>query len=76
MELTFFRLISLTPPLAAIIVFSLPAETGEKVGLGINSMLAMIVFLMAMTENLPPTDRLPLAGEVAQIFLNVCLCLR
>lgn len=46
-------------------VFSLPAETGEKVGLGINSMLAMIVFLMAMTENLPPTDKLPLAGKLS-----------
>ncbi|KAK7079047.1 Neurotransmitter-gated ion-channel transmembrane region [Halocaridina rubra] len=47
---------------AALLVFSLPAETGEKVGLGINSMLAMMVFLMAMTENLPPTETLPLAG--------------
>ena len=48
--------------LAALMVFSLPSESGEKVGLGINSMLAMMVFLMAMTERLPPTQKLPLAG--------------
>ena len=47
----------------AILVFLLPAETEEKIGLGISSMLAMIVFLMTMTENLPPTNKLPLAGR-------------
>ncbi|XP_064087428.1 uncharacterized protein LOC135202107 [Macrobrachium nipponense] len=53
----------------ALLVFSLPAETGEKMGLGVNALLAMIVFLMAMTENLPPTETLPLAG----IYYGVCL---
>ncbi|KAA0201951.1 hypothetical protein HAZT_HAZT003246 [Hyalella azteca] len=47
----------------AVMVFSLPAESGEKVGLSINSLIAMIVFLMAMTEKIPPTSRIPLAGE-------------
>ncbi|XP_042213231.1 neuronal acetylcholine receptor subunit alpha-10-like [Homarus americanus] len=32
-------------------------------------MLAMMVFLMAMTENLPPTEDLPLAG----VYYGVCL---
>ncbi|XP_047475130.1 acetylcholine receptor non-alpha chain-like [Penaeus chinensis] len=32
-------------------------------------MLAMMVFLMAMTENLPPTETLPLAG----VYYGVCL---
>ncbi|KAG7161484.1 Neuronal acetylcholine receptor subunit alpha-9-like 2, partial [Homarus americanus] len=59
-------------------VFSLPAESGEKIGLGINSMLAMMVFLMAMTENLPPTENLPLAGVyygacISMITMNIAL---
>ena len=55
-------------------MFSLPAESGEKVGMGINSMLAMIVFLMAMTENLPPSDKIPLAGEIIYLTIQlVCL---
>ncbi|KAF2346093.1 Neurotransmitter-gated ion-channel transmembrane domain, partial [Trinorchestia longiramus] len=53
----------------AVMVFSLPSESGEKIGLGINSLIAMIVFLMAMTEKIPPTSRLPLAG----IYYGVCL---
>ncbi|XP_063854040.1 acetylcholine receptor subunit alpha-1-B-like [Scylla paramamosain] len=57
--------------ICALLVFSLPAESGEKVGLGINSMLAMMVFLMAMTENLPPSQTLPVAG----VYYGVCLIL-
>ncbi|KAK4321334.1 hypothetical protein Pmani_007854 [Petrolisthes manimaculis] len=64
--------------ISTLMVFSLPAESGEKVGLGINSMLAMMVFLMAMTENLPPTEKLPLAGVyygacITMITLNITL---
>ena len=47
-------------------VFILPCESGEKISLGISSMLAMMVFLMAMTENLPPTQTIPIAGESKQ----------
>ncbi|XP_018010040.2 acetylcholine receptor subunit alpha-1-A-like [Hyalella azteca] len=57
--------------ICALLVFLLPVESGEKVGLGVNSMLAMIVFLIAMTENLPPTEKLPLAG----VYYGVCLSL-
>ena len=54
-------------------VFSLPAESNEKIGLGINALLAMIVFLMAMTQRLPPTQMIPLAGmymSYMYIFLS------
>ncbi|XP_042880202.1 neuronal acetylcholine receptor subunit alpha-10-like [Penaeus japonicus] len=60
-SLFFFIMPGILINICAVMVFSLPAEAGEKVGLGINSMLAMMVFLMAMTENLPPTKKLPLA---------------
>ncbi|XP_076038346.1 neuronal acetylcholine receptor subunit alpha-7-like [Oratosquilla oratoria] len=55
--------------ICALMVFSLPAECGEKMALGTNSMLAMIVFLMAMIGNLPPSERLPVAG----VYYGVCL---
>ncbi|XP_071532632.1 acetylcholine receptor subunit alpha-type acr-16-like [Panulirus ornatus] len=67
--LFFFIVPGILINICALLVFSLPSETGEKVGLGINSMLAMMVFLMAMTENLPPTETLPLAG----VYYGVCL---
>ncbi|XP_047736042.1 acetylcholine receptor subunit alpha-1-A-like [Hyalella azteca] len=53
----------------AVMVFSLPAESGEKVGLSINSLIAMIVFLMAMTEKIPPTSRIPLADVRTAVFV-------
>ncbi|XP_068208684.1 neuronal acetylcholine receptor subunit alpha-7-like [Palaemon carinicauda] len=62
-SLFFFIMPGILINICALMVFSLPAESGEKIGLGINSLLAMIVFLMAMTENLPPTEKLPLAGN-------------
>ncbi|XP_069961500.1 acetylcholine receptor subunit beta-like 1 [Cherax quadricarinatus] len=55
----------------ALMVFSLPSESGEKIGLGTNSMLAMMVFLMAMTEKLPPTEKIPLAG----VYYGTCISL-
>nr|XP_045606558.1 neuronal acetylcholine receptor subunit alpha-10-like [Procambarus clarkii] len=37
--------------------------------MGVNSMLAMMVFLMAMIDNLPPSEKLPLAG----VYYGGCL---
>ncbi|XP_042888420.1 neuronal acetylcholine receptor subunit alpha-9-II-like [Penaeus japonicus] len=68
-SLFFFIMPGILINICAVMVFSLPAEAGEKVGLGINSMLAMMVFLMAMTENLPPTKKLPLAG----VYYGTCI---
>ncbi|CAL4115146.1 unnamed protein product, partial [Meganyctiphanes norvegica] len=68
-SLFFFIMPGILINVCAIMVFALPAETGEKIMLGISSMLAMMVFLMAMTEKLPPTEKLPLAG----IYYGVCI---
>ncbi|KAK7079042.1 Neurotransmitter-gated ion-channel transmembrane region [Halocaridina rubra] len=68
-SLFFFIMPGILINVCALMVFSLPTESGEKIGLGINSMLAMMVFLMAMTENLPPTEKLPLAG----IYYGTCI---
>ncbi|XP_045606644.2 acetylcholine receptor subunit beta-type acr-3-like [Procambarus clarkii] len=77
-SLFFFIMPGILINFCALMVFSLPAESGEKIGLGINSMLAMMVFLMAMTDNLPPTEKLPLAGVyygacISMIALNIAL---
>ncbi|KAK8398928.1 hypothetical protein O3P69_004199 [Scylla paramamosain] len=76
-SLFFFLMPGILINICALMVFSLPSESGEKIGLGINSMLAMMVFLMAMTERLPPTEKLPLAGVyygacISMITFNIC----
>ncbi|XP_064104291.1 neuronal acetylcholine receptor subunit alpha-9-like [Macrobrachium nipponense] len=70
-SLFFFIMPGILINICALMVFWLPADSGEKVGLGINALLAMIVFLMAMTENLPPTEKLPLAG----VYYGSCISL-
>jgi len=44
----------------ALFVFLIPAESGEKITLGISTMLNMIVFLMTIMVNLPPTEDIPI----------------
>lgn len=50
--------------LASLMGFCLPIESGEKVNLEITILLALVVFLMFVSQNLPPTpDAIPLLGE-------------
>jgi nicotinic acetylcholine receptor alpha-7 len=44
-------------------VFYVPNDSGEKVTLGISAMLTMIVFLMSMTQTLPPATTTPLLSK-------------
>lgn len=56
-----------------LILFFLPPESGEKVGLGITVLLAMTVFLLLVAETLPATsDNIPLLGQyfVATMFVT------
>ena len=41
-------------------VFLIPAESGEKITLGISTMLNMTVFLMTVMQGLPATDQTPI----------------
>ena len=50
-------------PLAALLVFYVPSESGEKVTLGISALLSMTVFLMTIRESLPPTEKTPLISK-------------
>ncbi|CAG0923505.1 unnamed protein product, partial [Notodromas monacha] len=43
-----------------VMIFYVPCGSGEKISLGISAMLTLVVFLMAMTDALPPADTIPL----------------
>jgi len=48
------------------------SDSGEKVTLGITSLLSTTVFLMLVSEHLPPTaDALPLIGSFKIIFFEI-----
>ena len=50
--------------LVALLGFYIPSDSGEKVTMGITTLLSMTVFMMLVTENMPPTsDELPLIGQ-------------
>ena len=52
--------------LVALLGFYVPSDSGEKVSMGITTLLSMTVFLMLVAENMPPTsDVLPLVGRQA-----------
>lgn len=53
--------------LVALLGFYIPNDSGEKVSMGITTLLSMTVFLMLVTESMPPTsDVLPLVGWLSQ----------
>ena len=53
---------------AALLVFYVPSESGEKVTLGISALLSMTVFLMTIRESLPPTEKTPLISMPYTLF--------
>lgn len=55
----------------ALLVFYVPPESGEKVTLGISTLLSMTVFLMLIRESLPPTEKTPLIG----MYYGVTICI-
>ena len=54
-----------------ILVFYLPAASGEKVSLGVTVLLALTVFLLMVAESMPPqSENIPLLGECNK---EICL---
>ncbi len=54
----------------AAVAFLLPPECGERIGLGITNLLAMTVFLLLISESIPPTsDAVPLAGQFFTVIM-------
>ena len=49
--------------LMSLLVFYLPAESGEKLSLGVTVLLSICVFLIIVMDRMPPTsDTVPLLG--------------
>ena len=47
-----------------VLVFCLPPDSGEKIGLGITVLLAFSVFMLAIAEKMPETsESIPLIGK-------------
>lgn len=44
--------------------FYLPADSGEKVSLGVTVLLALTVFQLLVAESMPPSESVPLIGEL------------
>lgn len=44
--------------------FYLPADSGEKVSLGVTVLLALTVFQLLVAESMPPSENVPLIGEL------------
>ena len=60
-------LISFLAPLG----FYLPADSGEKVSLGVTVLLALTVFQLMVAESMPPSESVPLIGTCV---CGVCVC--
>ena len=58
-------LISFLAPLG----FYLPADSGEKVSLGVTVLLALTVFQLMVAEIMPPSENVPLIGELYMLCL-------
>jgi len=47
--------------------FYLPADSGEKVSLGVTVLLALTVFQLLVAESMPPSESVPLIGEPQEL---------
>ena len=61
----------LTSAVAAL-TFMLPVESGEKISLEITVLLSLAVFMLVVSESMPPSsDNLPIIGMIAYISVYV-----
>ncbi|XP_077418972.1 neuronal acetylcholine receptor subunit alpha-7-like [Vanacampus margaritifer] len=74
---TLFYLLHLIIPcilisILALLVFLLPADSGEKISLGITVLLSLVVFLLLVAELIPATsDSVPLIAQYFVITLAI-----
>ncbi len=54
--------------------FYLPADSGEKVSLGVTVMLALTVFQLLVAEIMPPSENVPLIGRGNKMRSNPSMC--
>ncbi|CAF2799300.1 unnamed protein product [Rotaria sp. Silwood2] len=54
--------------IVAFLGFCVPSDSGEKVSIGVTTLLSMTVFLMLVTESMPPnSDSLPLIATAMSV---------
>ena len=46
----------------AMLAFCIPPESGEKIGLGVTVLLSLSVFLLILSDQMPPMKEIPLIG--------------
>ena len=46
----------------AMLAFCIPPESGEKIGLGVTVLLSLSVFLLILSDQMPPATEIPLIG--------------
>lgn len=56
--------------------FYLPADSGEKVSLGVTVMLALTVFQLLVAEIMPPSENVPLIGKAIDMGSKVLYCVQ
>lgn len=52
------------------LIFVLPAESGEKISLGVSIVLSFTVFQLLLYDALPKSDRLPIFGEWSLLIVG------
>ena len=58
----------------SVLGFLLPPDSGEKISLEITVLLSMAVFLLLVSENLPPTsETFPIIGEYLVAMITICV---
>ncbi|BFY98226.1 hypothetical protein BsWGS_01266 [Bradybaena similaris] len=58
--------------LVALLGFYMPSDSGEKIAMGITTLLSMTVFLMIVADKMPPTSEdLPLVGLYYGITMTI-----
>ncbi|KAK0070532.1 neuronal acetylcholine receptor subunit alpha-10, partial [Biomphalaria pfeifferi] len=61
--------------MVALLGFYMPADSGEKIAMGITTLLSMTVFLMIVADKMPPTSEdLPLVGLYYGITMTIVSC--
>ena len=54
-----------------LMIFILPAESGEKVSLGVSILVSFSVFLIIVAEQVPDTsDAVPVIGNHIQVYIS------
>ena len=58
----------------SVMVFRMPPEAGEKMGLSVTVLMSYSVILMIMSDNVPRSSKLPIISESTKSFIAHDFC--